>query len=273
MRMPITLTLVLAAAALLPGALSAAVLEGDCQLILEAIDRANAGEQVYLVLDPGAIYLLDRAPLGKRGLPLLRGSLSIDGQGASIRGYPGIAEAIFHVAPGASLSLRSLTIAEGAAGALLNHGSVDLLDVTLEDNTVVRGHAVMVNHGFGRFQSSDLRHNLVYAGHREGATVLNFGILELADSAFLDNAIDRSEPTVVVAGSVLNRGRLYLDDVVVLGNRPLDDPERRGYGEIVDLGTGVSEGNPSSTSLVRSGKDLAQPAPSRGEWVQSGLVP
>jgi hypothetical protein len=236
------------------------VLERDCQHLIEAIERANAGQATRIELEPGALYLLDRARLEGHGLPLLRGALSIDGQGASIRGYPGIEEPLFHVAPGANLELHGLTLAEGSAGTLLNHGSVDLLQVTMEDNAVVRAPAVITNHGRLRIDSSELRHNLVRAGRREAGTVINYGMLEIVDSTFHDNAIDRSEHSVVVAGSVLNRGQLSIDGVEAIGNWPIDEPERRGFGEVVDLGTGVTQGD-AAARLVRAGSQLSAPAP------------
>ncbi|HRQ64827.1 MAG TPA: hypothetical protein PKZ76_08190 [Xanthomonadaceae bacterium] len=239
---------------------AADVLERDCKHLIEAIERANAGHAARVELEPGALYLLDRVRLEGRGLPLLRGVLSIDGRGASIRGYPGIEEPLFHVAPGARLELRGLTLAEGAAGALLNHGSVDLLQVNMEDNSVVRAPAVVTNHGRLRIDGSELRHNLIRAGRREAGTVINYGVLEIVASAFHDNAIDRSEHSVVVAGSVLNRGQLSIDGVAAIGNWPIDDPERRGFGEIVDLGTGVTQGD-ARTRLVRAGSQLSTPAP------------
>lgn len=247
-------------------------LERDCRVLIDAIERANAGEVVELELNPDSIYLLNRAQLDGRGLPLLRGILHVNGHGASIHGYPGIRAPLFHVAPGAELQLRDVVLSEAAAGALLNHGRTTLVGLIMEDNAVVRASALVVNHGSLRIESSDIRHNLVHAGRREAGTLLNYGEMSIVDSVFHDNAMDRIESTVVVAGSVLNRGSLHIESIAVLGNRPNDDPDRRGFGEVVDLGSGTTRGE-YGAELVRSGSQMATAAPGTEEAMQvrSGL--
>jgi hypothetical protein len=245
-----------------PASASSDVLERDGAAIANAIAEANAGGNAVLRLDADSIYLLDRTAVDGQGLPLLRGHLRIEGHGASIRGYPGIRQPLFHVAPGARLELEHLTLAEAAAGVLLNHGQAELSRVVIEDNTVVRAPALVVNHGLLRIMRGEVRHNLVVAGRRLAGTLLNFGHMEVIETGFQDNAIDRAEASVVVAGAVLNAGDLEVESVVALGNRPLDEPERRGYGEIVNIGSGRSLG---ADALTRSGARLGQPSPTPGE--------
>jgi predicted outer membrane repeat protein len=121
---------------------------GNVAELIAAIDNANANSQDdTIVLTAGCAYNLtdpDNSTDGTNGLPSIlsdRGhTLTIVGNGATIRRASSAPEfRIFHVAAGATLSVRDLSLADGiepnGGGALYSHGTTSLFFVTLRNNS------------------------------------------------------------------------------------------------------------------------------------------
>jgi hypothetical protein len=128
---------------------SAATVSCDAPSLISAITTANGTPGGgTLTLTTGCVYTLESAnntTEGGTGLPVITGSVTIQGAGSTITrsSATGVtAFRVFDVASGGSLTLNSLTLSNGLAnngqqggGAIFNHGTLAVTSGTFTNNS------------------------------------------------------------------------------------------------------------------------------------------
>lgn len=229
----------------------------DSDGLIAAIEQANRspGEDI-IELAPGSLYTLRGAsePGGTQALPTVRSRIRILGNKAEIRRYADEALLLVSVAPAGSLRLEHVTLAEGARGALVNRGELELYHVKIMDNTTVGAESIVSNYGTLRARDSEISYNQIAGAQRDAGIVLNYGRLDFANTQLSANTVSRRYGSLVSASAVLNYGEADLRDVRVTGNAVDDglDGDARplvnlGNGALHSTGVTVSDNFPSGT--------------------------
>ena len=213
----------------------------DVDGLIAAIEQANRspGEDI-IELAAGSLYALRHASDagGTQALPTIRSRIRILGNKAEIRRYADEPLLLFTVAPAGSLRLEHLTLAEGARGALVNRGELELHHVRISDNTTVGAESIVSNYGTLRASDSEISYNQIAGAQRDAGIVLNYGKLELRRSQLVANSVSRRYGSLVSASAVLNYGEVELSDVRVTGNA-VDDGLEGNAQPLVNLGNGA----------------------------------
>jgi hypothetical protein len=213
----------------------------DTQALIRAIEYANErpGEDI-IELAPGSLYALTGSAEAQRnvGLPTIRSNIRILGNGAEIRRYSSDPLLLVSVAPAGSLRLEHITLAEGARGAIVNRGTVELHNVRVLDNSATGAEAIVTNFGTFRAYDSDFSFNQIFGAQRDAGILLNYGDLDLASSMLSANTVSRRFGSLVSASAILNLGDAKLHKVRVLENAADDTHDTAGIGALVNLGNG-----------------------------------
>jgi hypothetical protein len=194
--------------------------------LIEDINYANqTGGAITINLAPGAIFALtsvNNNTDGNNGLPVIGGTkgvnLTIIGNGATIERIAVIGRysivknpfRLFDVAPGASLTLSQVTLKGGSAGAILNQGTLNVINgSTLSDNSGGSGGAIYNSGGTVTVSDSTLSHNHSSSG---GGIYNNGGTVTIGHSALSNSAL-------YYGGSIYNNsGTVTVSDSDVSGN-------------------------------------------------------
>lgn len=215
----------------------------DADGLVAAIEQANRspGEDI-IELAPGSLYALRTASdaNGTQALPTIRSRIRILGNNAEIRRYADEPLLLLSVAPAGSLRLEHLTLAEGARGAIVNRGDVELYHVRIMDNTTVGAESIVSNYGSLKARDSEISFNQIAGAQRDAGIVLNYGRLDVAGSMLSANTVTRRYGSLVSASAVLNYGEAVLRDVRVTGNA-VDDGLDGDARPLVNLGNGALE--------------------------------
>ena len=213
----------------------------DTRALIEAIEYANErpGEDI-IELAAGSLYALTASAEEKRnvGLPTIRSRVRILGNGAEIRRYTNEPLLLVSVAEAGSLRVEHLTLAEGARGAIVNRGTLELHRVRVVDNSATGAEAIVTNFGTLRATSTEISFNQIFGAQRDAGIVLNYGQLDLRDSQLSANTVSRRFGTLVSASAILNLGEATLHTVRVLENAADDTHATNGIGALVNLGNG-----------------------------------
>lgn len=219
--------LLLAAACAPAGAATFTIRNHDSAGLIAAIRAAEATrEPDRIELAPGGLYIVRSADPGSAdlGLPLIRGALTIVGNGAEIRRYSDQEFALIGVAHTGKLALENLGLAEAARGSLINRGVLHLERVRITDSLAAGANAIVINYGTLRGWDCDISHNAVLAARRDAGIVLNFGRLELTRSRLAGNTVTGRRSSVLTAAAMLNLGEIDLRDVSITDNSALAEP-------------------------------------------------
>jgi chitodextrinase len=193
-----------------------------------AISAANATSGGGTVtLTAGCTYTLTSAgpaPDGATGLPAITGTVTVEGNGATITRStaPGTTHfRLFDVAQGGSLTLRNLTLANGLAddgvnggGAVYNHGALTVTGGTFSSNsspasTGTSGGAIE-NSGTLQVGTSLFTGGVA----QEGGGVFNQSTATITQSTFTDNTA-----TIFGGGALLNAfGTMTVTTSTFVGN-------------------------------------------------------
>ena len=218
------------------------IADRDVDGLVAAIHAANqSGTETTIRLAKGGLYTLVTAADENRelGLPRVSGKITIQGNGADIRRYSNEDFALVAVAKGGELTLRSLTLAEGSRGAVVNHGELELDRVRVVDNIAKHAPAIVENYGHLRVHASEISYKQLAATQRDAGTVLNYGSLELARSSIESNWISRRYDSLIAASAVLNLGDLKLSAVRIRENTAMPEDSDTSLGTIVNAGNGA----------------------------------
>ncbi|TMA93627.1 MAG: hypothetical protein E6J74_18120 [Deltaproteobacteria bacterium] len=156
--------------------------DGQCSLI-EAIVNANADAAFFSDCEPGSgpdtIVLPTKGNVsvraqydntyGPTGLPLITSQITIEGNGARIRGQ-GNTFRLFAVGNSGDLALQNVNLSGGSSfngGGVFNNGTLTIQDSTISGNT---GDGVS-NHGSLTIENSTI------SGNKNGAGVSNGGLV------------------------------------------------------------------------------------------------
>lgn len=233
----------------------------DGAALAAAIASANASPDADIIrLAPGGLYALTTASESGLMLPPVHGKLRIEGQGAEIRRYAAGEAALIQVDEDGELELRRVTLAEGNAGALRNFGRADLQQVHITDCSAAGPSTLVLNRGWMRLERSEIAYNELAGSGRDAGTVLNYGELQLADSAIHDNLAERRYATLAVAGAILNFGKIESESVRIADNKVDEDDGGPAFAGILNIGNGQVTGKvPAGTVADDSpGATLAQ---------------
>ena len=230
----------------------------DGRALAAAIEAANARPgSAPIRLAAGGLYTFDGAA-GTAALPTITGEVVIEGRGAEIRRYGKGPISLFEVAPGGRLTLRELTLAEGNLGAIRNHGTLILQRVQVVDCAGDGMRGVLVN--FGTLLASDslVAFNRVDGIGRDAGTLVNHGEMTLARTRIEHNRISRRWPAPAVAGAVLNRGLLRVEDLQLADNGIDDRHDGPAAEAILNLDGGRVVGQLAPGQLVEERQLVAR---------------
>ncbi len=224
-----------------------------------AIMEANAhpGDD-SIILGPGTYTLSvfgraeDAGATGDLDITDQTGGLTIIGAGAGLTVIDAATiDRVFHVLPGASLTLRGVTLVGGnevRGGAVLNEGSLTLQDVTLSQNLADFGGglfnatgatAEVVQSTIGGPWNATSAQRLGNRARLQGGGVFNEGTLTLDHTTVVGNWASAQ------GGGVYNRGTaLIVDSSIGAPSVGMDQygnvSESRGGG-VFNAGTGASD--------------------------------
>lgn len=188
------------------------------QLVAAIVHSNSTAEPDLIDMAPG-LYVLDkRALAGSEAIPAIEGDLHIRGNGSELRRYDARDYQLLSVAESGRLHINRMTLAEGSAGAITNHGSLSLRHVRIVDNsTAKRGDAVIDNHGRLQLDNVIIGYNLVDAASSRAAVLINRGELTMVDTRFVDNRVSTRHPEANLACALVNHGRAELRRVSISG--------------------------------------------------------
>lgn len=188
------------------------------QLVAAIVHSNSTAEPDLIDMAPG-LYVLDQKALGESdAIPAIQGDLHIRGNGSELRRYDARDYQLLSVTESGRLHINRMTLAEGSAGAITNHGSLSLQHVRIVDNsTAKRGDAVIDNHGVLKLSNVVIGYNLVDAASSRAAVLINRGELNMVDTRFVDNRVSTRHPEANLACALVNQGRAELRRVSISG--------------------------------------------------------
>lgn len=220
-----TVAVVVIAAGLvaIPTAYGATVVGCDTADLITAITNANASGRGTLDLSADCTYALTSAPYsdgsGPDGLPIITGTITIHGNGATITGGSG---RLFEVAASGGLKADHLTLSHGSdasghgGGAILNDGGVSLTNSTVVDNSsYTSGGAIYNNDGTVTLGESTVSDNT--AGGTGGA-VVNYGTMIVANSSVSGNSTSGDYGAGIANSGGDGDGLLTVTNSTISGN-------------------------------------------------------
>lgn len=216
----------------------------DTAGLIDAIEYANKTPGDHIIELAGkSLYAIGRSIDGQRGLalPTIRNRVRILGNGSEIRRYCDEPLLLLSVAPAGSLRLENVTLAEGARGALVNHGKVELVHVRMIDNTATALGAIVVNHGELSAVDSDISYNQISVARHDAGIVMNYGSLEIERTKFDSNWVGRQTHSRAEVSAILNFGEAEITDVRLNNNAAQDDEGEARLANVVNLGDGRLE--------------------------------
>jgi len=219
---------------------------GGAAGLIAAIAHANSTAGADTIeLAGGCTYVLRAEDNPGNGLPVITGTITVHGHGATITRSSESAFRVLEVAPGADLTLDRVTVSGGAlslsgptafGGGILNSGLLTVTDSTISDNSVrgtgsSAGGGGIANNGVVRLRNTVLRNNTASATGTQtifaavGGAVLNRtgATMTIADSVIEANSAlaTGSSPLFFIAsgGGIGNTGTLAIDSSQLKGNR------------------------------------------------------
>ena len=195
-------------------------------------------------LFPGATYTLTKDDNGQENSSSsgdldITASLTIEGNGATIKAEPGFRNRIIHVISGV-VDIQNLTITGGSpkrdGGGILNEAELTLTDVTVTGNDSGGNGGGIQNEGTLLVRASTLSGNV--AGG-DGGAISNIGTLNLANATLSDNSSEGH------GGGLFNAaGNASLNNATVANNTADSDDRQGGDGGGIAQASGaVTIGN------------------------------
>lgn len=219
-----------------PGDGVCSTIDGVCTL-RAAIDEANAGPGGSVISLPTGTY--------HGGLDIAV-SLTLSGAGATVTRIDG-GGPVIHVAHGAAVDIRDVTIQNGAldggyGAGIANQGDVTLTNVTISGNANVSyGSPAALGGGFSNYSDANgrpayatltsvtINDNRVYTGHgnpASGGGIFNQRscVLTLINSTLSGNTTDSAFPGSGLnnGAGIANEGNATLSDVTIDGNNAVN---------------------------------------------------
>jgi predicted outer membrane repeat protein len=275
---------------------------GKCSL-REAILNAEAGGDVsggdcaagtagvdVISLAAGSTYVLpdqdpNHADNEVNGLPEIHYEIRIDGNAATIERDPalfsgtpcggvGVRFRIFYVSGLGSLTLTNVTLqngcanvsgVQGAGGAILNRGTLNLDTVTLANNEALRSGGAIHNDGTMTLTRSTVSNNAVTAPEAGGGGITNRGAMQVVQSTVSGNHSAGAGGGIDTGLTDLGAGAATFANSTVSGNVSEGD------------GGGIFNRSPStmvvnSTVLANRGTNSAAAGLGSGIFVASGAL-
>jgi hypothetical protein len=173
----------------------------DCSVaaLVSAINAADSAGGGAFSLPHGCAYKLtaaDNPTDGGNGLPVVFGSLTIFGNGATITRSSSAPFRFFEVAKGASLTLSSLTLSDGLLSA-----------------SDTNGGAAIDNHGTLSLTATSFQNNVAPSQQgASGGAIQNSGVLSVATSTFTGNS-------AVEGGGIFNQDQATITGSTFTNNK------------------------------------------------------
>jgi uncharacterized repeat protein (TIGR01451 family) len=219
----LTLCIILSAAVQICPAATLTCAAGDVACLTASILSANSTPEPDTIQLAAGTYLLTTANYGianSTGLPPITSVVTIQGAGIDqtviVREPTAPRFRHIEVAPTATLTVQGVTLTGGntsVGGAILNYGTLLLMDTALVDNRADGGGGLANNGGQVAIERSAVLGNL--AGHPGGgldtysSTVIGVGSVTVRDSTFAENfadggaAISNGGSTVLITNSAI----------------------------------------------------------------------
>jgi len=233
------------------------IANNDARGLVAAIRQANENPgHTTIRLARRGFYVLSEEVRDGLLLPPVGDRLTVEGNYAEIRGYSARPASLLEVQDGARVALENLVLAEGTDGAVRNFGELELRNVSIVDSSVRQAPYIVLNHGRITARDSEIAYNLLFAGHRDAGTVLNYGDLELDATRVHGNRTVGVDASLAAAGGILNFGTVRADGLDLDDNAlPGEDVPSLHFDGVLNLGNGRVLGRGAPVS-VRDGRDV-----------------
>ena len=230
----------------------------DPEALAAAIRHANASPGADTIhLAENGLYAILAPADDQRALPVIEGELHIIGHGAALRRYSDRRVSLIEVAPGSELRLEQLSLAEGAQGAISNHGRLYMSDVQVTDSTSAEPPAIVVNDGELFASRCEFSFNQLIGTRNNGGALINRGLMRINDSLIAGNRVSR-ESSELSTGAVLNFGDLTMQRVRFEDNRFTDTPSEESLVAVLNAASGKISGD-LDASTIRTLTAVATP--------------
>lgn len=214
---------------------------GDSDALVAAIEAANATPEADLIELEKGLYLLKQARGGEGvGLPVLRGVLRIQGNGAEVRRYAKTDFRLFEVGRDARVRIDRVVFAEGSLGAAINYGELSCRHCQFIDHTDRRSLAIIENYGQLDLRNCDVSFNTVANAARDAGTIVNFGLAGIHASRLQSNTVSRRFESLALASALLNFGKADVSDVRITDSEAGLEYSGFATGSVINLGNGQS---------------------------------
>jgi hypothetical protein len=236
--------------------------DGDVAGLIAAIDAANAsGQPTTIVLAENGEYVLTTENNPDNGLPVIVGSVTIEGHGATVRRSDAAntpAFRIFQVDSGGHLTLQHLTVSNGRVdgssptsngGGIYTSGTLELTDSTVSGNSAERYEDDFHNgNGGGIYNREDgalTLTNSTVSGNT--ALLLGGGIYNEDGDLTLTSSTVSGNSANLHGGGIYNRdGTVTVTGSTVSGNRAWDGGGIYNWQSTVTVTNSTVSGNTSS---------------------------
>lgn len=212
---------------------------GDTAALVAAIHAANASPEADLIQLEKGLYLLKQPQGGAEvALPVFKGQLRIQGNGAELRRYAKDDFRLFEVGRDANVRIDRVVFAEGSLGAAINHGQLTCRHCQFIDHTDRRSLAIIENYGQLELRDSDVSFNTVANAARDAGTIVNFGLAGIHASRLQSNTVSRRFESLALASALLNFGQARISDVRITDSEAGVEFTGFATGSVVNLGNG-----------------------------------
>jgi hypothetical protein len=202
------------------------VAAGDSSALVEAIRAANQQAGTDVIELGGGVYTLQQAfPASENAsvaLPVITDHLVLRGNRAELRAYTNAKLHLLEVTKGTKVRVQALTLAEGSNGALVNYGTVELVRVSIVDQTSRGAEGILRNFGDLQLDRCDISYNTIANAGQSAGTIVNYGYAGIRNTRILGNRVSRRIETLALASVLMNYGKAELNQVLLSGNEASD---------------------------------------------------
>jgi hypothetical protein len=216
---------------------------GDTKALLKAITLCNESPEAdVIILARNGLYAIDKPIHPHFLLPPLKNKLTIEGNGSEIRRYVKAAYAHISIEKNSDIILRSLTLAEGSEGAIINRGNLQLDRVKIIDTDSGKAKAIISNWGRMSLSNTELAYNHIPIQAHDAGVIINHGELSLSFSMIHNNTVRLNRNRFALALGALNFGNIKINGFSIADNDIDPEIQDSQISGIINIGSAKIHG-------------------------------